>query len=590
MTRLFNEPTAFADELVEGFVAANRRWVRSVEGGVARRQRTPEGQVAVVIGGGSGHYPAFGGLVGPGLAHGAAMGNLFASPSAQQVYAVSKAAQNGGGVFLSYGNYAGDVLNFDSAQKRLDDEGIPCRTVVVTDDISSAPADEVSRRRGIAGDLTVFKVAGAAAAEGADLDEVVRLAALANDRTRSIGVAFSGCTLPGADAPLFDVPEGRMAVGMGIHGEPGISETDVPTADGLAELFVSSLLNELPPGVDDARGQRAAIILNGLGSVKYEELFVVYRRVDRLLEEAGVTVVEPEVGELVTSFDMAGASLTILWLDEELERLWSAPADTPAYRKGSVAAESASGSDEDVDALSDETATSAESLPEGSPASRATAAVVTALLETLSREMDEHAEELGHIDAVAGDGDHGIGMQRGASAALAAAKDARERGAGAGSVLARAGDAWSNRAGGTSGALWGLALTTLGSRIGDEQDPGASDIAAAIEAAVDAIRGVGKAEVGDKTMVDAIVPFAGTFREELERGSAPGDALAAAALAATDAAKATEDLMPRMGRARPHAEKSLGSPDPGAHSFALIVTAISAALPAAAAQPEQENS
>jgi dihydroxyacetone kinase len=332
------------------------------------------------------------------------------------------------------------------------------------------------------------------------------------------------------------------------------------------------------------------VILNGLGSVKYEELFVVYRAVDRLLEEAGVTVVEPEVGELVTSFDMAGASLTILWLDEELERLWSAPADTPAYRKGSVSAAAATDSDDDADALPDESGSDADSLTEGSPASRATATVVTALLETLSREMDEHAEELGRIDAVAGDGDHGIGMQRGASAALAAAKEARDKGAGAGSVLARAGDAWSNRAGGTSGALWGLALTTLGTRIGDEQDPAAADIAAAVEAAVEAIRGVGKAEVGDKTMVDAIVPFAETFRRELERGSAPADALAAAALAATDAAKATEDLMPRMGRARPHAEKSLGSPDPGAHSFALIVTAISTALPTVAAQPEQEIS
>jgi D-erythrulose 4-kinase len=588
MTRLFNDPTAFADELVEGFVAANRRWVRRVEGGVARRHRTPEGQVAVVIGGGSGHYPAFGGLVGSGLAHGAAMGNLFASPSAQQVYAVSKAAENGGGVFLSYGNYAGDVLNFDTAQQRLNDEGIRCRTVVVTDDISSAPVEEISRRRGIAGDLTVFKVAGAAAEEGADLDEVVRVATLTNDRTRSMGVAFSGCTLPGADAPLFEVPEGRMAVGLGIHGEPGISETEVPTADGLAELFVSSLLKELPSGVDDARGQRVAVILNGLGSVKYEELFVVYRRVERLLEEAGVTVVEPEVGELVTSFDMAGASLTILWLDGELERLWSAPADTPAYRKGSVSAqESAEQGDEVADEVVGEGGASAEALPEASTASRAAATVVTSLIETLSREMDEQAEELGRMDAVAGDGDHGIGMQRGASAALAAARDARERGAGAGSVLARAGDAWSNRAGGTSGALWGLALTTLGTRIGNDRDPSALDIASAIDAAVDAIRGAGKAEVGDKTMIDAIVPFAARLREELERGSAPADALAAAAVAATDAAAATADLLPRMGRARPHADKSLGTPDPGAHSFALIVTAIAAALPTVAAQPEQ---
>ena len=227
-------------------------------------------------------------------------------------------------MFFSYGNYAGDVLNFDAAQEQLKAEGIDCRTVLVTDDIWSAPPEEFEKRRGIAGDLTVFKVAGAAAEEGASLDEVERLARHTNDRTRSFGVAFDGCTLPGKSAPLFTVPEGRMAVGLGIHGEPGIDETDVPTADGLAELFVSRLLDEVPAGVEVA-GARVVPILNGLGSVKYEELFVVYRSVDRLLRAAGVEVVDPEVGEFCTSFDMAGCSLTLLWLDDELERLWTAP-------------------------------------------------------------------------------------------------------------------------------------------------------------------------------------------------------------------------------------------------------------------------
>ena len=169
----------------------------------------------------------------------------------------------------------------------------------------------------------------------ASLDEVERLARHTNDRTRSFGVAFDGCTLPGKSEPLFTVPQGRMAVGLGIHGEPGIDETDVPTADELAELFVSRLLQEVPEGVE-VSGARVVPILNGLGSVKYEELFVVYRSVDRLLRAAGVEVVDPEVGEFCTSFDMAGCSLTLLWLDDELERLWTAPADTPAFRRGSV--------------------------------------------------------------------------------------------------------------------------------------------------------------------------------------------------------------------------------------------------------------
>ncbi|HYI84343.1 MAG TPA: dihydroxyacetone kinase subunit DhaK, partial [Acetobacteraceae bacterium] len=212
MTRLWNEPSAFADEMIDGFVAANGRYVRRVPGGVVRSTVVPDGQVAVVIGGGSGHYPAFGGLVGQGLAHGAAMGNLFASPSTQQVQSVANAAHRGGGVFLSYGNYAGDVLNFDAAQDRLRAAGIPCATVTVTDDISSASIEERHRRRGIAGDLTVFRIAAAAAEAGYDLGEVERVARVANERTRSFGVAFTGCTLPGAEQPLFSVPEGRMAI------------------------------------------------------------------------------------------------------------------------------------------------------------------------------------------------------------------------------------------------------------------------------------------------------------------------------------------------------------------------------------------
>jgi len=395
MTRLFNDPPDFLDELVEGFVAASGRWIRAVPGGVVRSTVAPEPTVGLVIGGGSGHYPAFAGLVGPGLAHGAAMGNLFASPSTQRVYSVAKAADQGRGVLLSYGNYAGDVLNFNAAQDRLREEGIDCRTVLVTDDIWSAPADQVEKRRGIAGDLTVFKVAGAAAEEGSSLDEVERVARLANDRTRSFGVAFSGCTLPGAPAPLFTVPEGRMAVGLGIHGEPGIEETDVPTAEGLAELFVSRLLKEVPAGVE-VSGARVVPVLNGLGTVKYEEMFVVYRSIDRLLRAAGVEVVDPEVGEFCTSFDMAGCSLTLLWLDDELERLWTAPADTPAFRRGSIAER------EHVDTSAVEA--EQKTIPPASDESRQAATTIAALLARVADVIDEQADELGRMDSVAGDG------------------------------------------------------------------------------------------------------------------------------------------------------------------------------------------
>jgi dihydroxyacetone kinase len=566
MTRLWNDPADFADEMIAGFIAANERSVRGVPGGVVRSTVVPDGQVAVVIGGGSGHYPAFGGLVGQGLAHGAVMGNLFASPSTQQVHTVARAAERGAGVFLSYGNYAGDVLNFDAAQEKLRAEGIACETVAVTDDIFSASADEKHKRRGIAGDLTVFRTAAAAAEAGYDLAGVTRVAAHANERTRSFGVAFSGCTLPGAPEPLFTVPAGRMAIGLGIHGEPGIEETDIPTADGLAELLVSRLLDEVPDDVEVA-GARVVPILNGLGSLKYEEMFVVYRRIAQLLADAGLVLVDPHVGEYCTSFDMAGTSLTLFWLDDELEQLWETPVDTPAYRRGSVIA-AARADVADADSVAE------IAVERGDEESVAVAAVVQAAVQGIVDTVDEHVEEFGRIDAVAGDGDHGIGMQRGSHAALAAATDAAEAGAGAATTLARAADAWADRAGGTSGALWGVILNAIATRLGDAGRPDAAAVAAGIDAGTRGVMEYGKAEVGDKTMVDALVPFSSTLTAAVDGGTSFVDAWRSAADAATRAAAATADLLPRMGRARAHGQNSVGTPDPGAHSLALIVTAV----------------
>lgn len=566
MTRLWNTPADFADEMIEGFVAANRRSVRRVHGGVARATKTPEGQVAVVIGGGSGHYPAFGGFVGPGLAHGAAMGNLFASPSSQQVFAVAKAAENGGGVLLGYGNYAGDVLNFDAAQDQLRAAGIACESIAVTDDISSAPASEIEKRRGIAGDLTVFRTAGAAAAAGLPLDEVARLARHANDRTRSFGVAFTGCTLPGAEEPLFKVETGTMAVGLGIHGEPGLGSTAIPTADGLAELLVSSLLAELPSGVSSPRGARVVPVLNGLGALKYEEMFVVYRKIERLLDDAGVHVVDPHVGEYCTSFEMAGTSLTLFWLDDELESLWDTGVDTPAYRRGTVHEE------EDL-APDDRAEDDSDVIGEADDASRTLAGTVAALFDVWVDVIDEHADELGRMDQIAGDGDHGIGMQRGVHAAREAAHAAAGRGAGAGTTIARAADAWSDRAGGTSGALWGAILHAVAERIGDAGLPDAEDLSETLQDATQRVLAFG-AVPGDKTMVDALVPLADAFASATASGATVARSWSAAADAATAAAASTAELMPRMGRARAHHEKALGTPDPGAHSLALLAASL----------------
>lgn len=569
MSYVLNDSSAFADESAEGFIAAHRDLVRRVSGGVARRAATAEGQVAVVIGGGSGHYPAFAGLVGHGLAHAAAMGNVFASPSSQQVHAVARSVATPAGVLLTYGNYAGDALNFDLAEERLRADGIPCRTVRVTDDIASAAPHEREKRRGIAGDLVVFKVAGWAAEQGRDLDGVVDIATRANDRTRSLGAAFSGCTLPGAAEPLFVVPDGQMALGMGIHGEPGIEMLPLPTARELAELLVARLLQEAP---SDA-GTRVGVILNGLGSVKGEELFVIYATVAEQLSAAGLEIVDPEVGEYATSFEMAGVSLTLVWLDDELEQAWRAPAYAPGYRKGSVTARGGQDLADAVDADEGATATVRAASAEVADAGR----LVAAAIEAIRTVIDESADELGRLDAIAGDGDHGIGMKRGAHSAAEAAAQTSVAGAGPGTVLIAAGDAWADRAGGTSGALWGMGLRALGQVLGDQDVPDAARVAAGVDAAREAVQRFGKAVVGDKTLVDALVPFSDTLQQRVaETGLA--QAWTEAAAAATAAAASTADLLPRMGRARPHMEKSIGTPDPGAVSLALAMTAVADVL------------
>ncbi|MGH3438554.1 MAG: dihydroxyacetone kinase family protein [Sciscionella sp.] len=566
MTRLFDDPAAYAEDMLAGFVAAHPEHVRAVPGGVVRAHRQRRGKVAVLTGGGAGHYPAFCGVVGPGFADGAVVGNVFTSPSAQQAYSVGRAAESGAGVLYLFGNYAGDVMNFGLAAKRLGDEGIQARTFAVTDDVASAPASDVSRRRGIAGDFTVFKTASAAAEEGRSLPDVEDVARRTNDRTRSLGVAFAGCTLPGASEPLFTVADGTMGVGLGIHGEPGVSEAALPSAAELARTLVDGLLAEAPPDV----GDRVTVILNGLGSTKYEELYVLWGHVSRLLAGAGLTTVQPEVGELVTSLDMAGCSLTLTWLDDELERLWRAPVDTPAYRKGTAVADVATGTDTNR-AAPEPHPEPAATLASGDAVRTARSALEA--LRATSRVLHEHAEELGKLDAVAGDGDHGRGMCRGADAALAAAEKAVAESYAPSSLLAAAGDAWAGEAGGTSGALWGAGLRAFGAGLPAGSAARPAELAAGAEAALAAVTKLGKAEPGDKTLVDALVPFTRVLRRETDGGAAPARAFGSAVSEAENAARATAELTPRIGRARPLAERSVGTPDPGATSLALILRA-----------------
>lgn len=556
--------------MVEGFLAAYGRYVKRVPdaSGVMAVGSPVEGKVSVLIGGGSGHYPAFCGVVGQGIADGAVIGDIFTSPSGEQAYRCMKALDGGAGLLMSYGNYSGDVLNFDMAQTRCRGEGMDVRTVIVTDDVASAPKGKEEERRGVAGDHYVFKVAGASAARGDDIDGVEEAAQKANAATRSIGIAFAGCTLPGQSEPLFTVEPGTMEVGMGVHGEPGIQTAGLQPASGIAELLVDSLMENAPEGA----GSKAAVMLNGLGSTKYEELFVLFGDVNRLLREKGIEVHSPLVGELVTSLDMAGCSLTLMWLDDDLQELHDAPAATPAFSQGSVDMPSAMGNGASA-AQSSDSASITESAGEGGELTESGAVALDALERALDS-LKTSEDELGKLDAAAGDGDHGAGMVRGMTAAVEAARD----GGTAGSVLMRAGTAFAGAAGGASGALYGAWITALGQPLGDEEKPDAASLHEALQSSLSTLEDLGKAEPGDKTMIDTLDPFVRSFGEAAGEGVSPAEAWEQALAAAEKGVDSTADMVSARGRAAKLGERSRGHKDPGAVSMLYVLRAAGEAL------------
>lgn len=326
LKKLINDPFDAVDEMLEGFVAAHADLVRVAGPRVVARRVAAGPKVGLVVGGGSGHEPAFLGYVGQGVADAAAIGNIFAAPGADVCLDAIRAAASGRGVLLAYGNYAGDVLNFDLAAELAAAEGIVCRTIRVTDDVASAGADERERRRGIAGLFFVFKVAGAAAERGDSLEAVVRLAERTNDMSASIGVALAPCEVPGAGRPTFEIGPDEIEIGMGIHGEPGLERGRIESADAVADRMVEAILaDQRARGLEPAE---VALLVNGLGATAHLDLYIVYRAARRRLEAAGWTIGRSFVGEYVTSLEMAGASISILRLDDELRALLDAPART----------------------------------------------------------------------------------------------------------------------------------------------------------------------------------------------------------------------------------------------------------------------
>jgi dihydroxyacetone kinase phosphoprotein-dependent L subunit len=573
--KLINAPENIIPEFIEGLVGAYPDLL-SVEGltgrAVVARHGPRDGKVGIVVGGGSGHEPAFAGYVGRGLADAAAVGNVFASPSPEQILDAGRAADGGAGVVFLYGNYTGDVLNFTMAAEELEAEGTPVRQIAVTDDVASASIERRGERRGVAGDFFVFKCAGAAADLGEPLARVETLARLANDNCRSMGVALGACSLPQTGTPNFEIGTEEMEIGMGIHGEPGMRRDKLASADAVTDLLMEPILHELAL----APGDRVAVLVNGLGATTQLELFVIFRRVRQILDAKGIDVHASWVGEYATSLEMAGASVTLLKLDDTLTRLLDHPCRTPALTVGVAPAPLPAARRRARQARVFK-ATAAVDRATLDASGRVTPDVFLSMMRAIAAAIREQKDWLSQLDGVIGDGDHGVTMDIGWTA-VGHVLDTRPHDEVIAQTCERIAHAFLTAVGASSGPLYAGAFRGAAGAVAHRLNLDGVALAAWVKGMSDGILARGGAQPGDKTMIDAWMPAAEAAVKAAESG---GDELAVLQ-AARDAAKAgmdyTAKIESRRGRSAKLGLRSLGHIDPGAASAYVALGAMAAAL------------
>lgn len=555
------------DEMLLGYLTAYRNYYKKVEGYNAFTYRGKrEDKVALVIGGGSGHEPMFSGFCGAGLADGVACGNVCASPNPQLIKEVGKAVDQGRGVLFVYGCYAGDNLNFDMAEELLQAEGIKTAHVRIWDDLASAPKERISDRRGIAGDVFVIKVAGAACDAGFDLDEVVRITEKARDHVSSIGIATLPCTLPGNEKPTFELADDEMEYGMGIHGEPGIERTKMAPA----EVIVARMYAELKKEMDLQAGEEVAVLVNGLGATPLLELNLVYYDLYKLLCKDEVKVYDADIKAYCTSQEMGGFSITFMRMDEELKKYYDAPCYSPFYAKGSIEGAVTKADDGEEELLLEDEVLSETRIVrsrEGVLDVLSAEDARNMLLYIADKVMKKKAY-LTEIDSAIGDGDHGIGMYGG----MKKAKKKLLTMAGEENVyklFEEAGTQMLNSMGGASGVIFGSLYLAGAEGMSPQGQINGDDLAKMEKKSLAAIQERGKAKVGDKTMVDALAPAVAAMEENA--GKSLIEMLKAAEQAAAQGVEDTKKYTAKFGRAKSLLERAIGHQDAGATSVWLIL-------------------
>lgn len=574
MQRFINDPDDIVDETVAGFVKAHRNLVRKDPENprvVVSRFAPQEGKVGIVTGGGSGHEPAFVGYVGQNMVDAVAIGELFSSPTAKSFADAIRAADGGAGVAVLYGNYAGDNMNVRMASEMVGPEGIELATVVANDDVCSAPPHEREKRRGVAGEIFMWKVGGAKAALGGSLAEVQAAAQKAIDSCRSVGVGLGPCTLPALGHPNFQIKPGTMEVGIGHHGEPGARVEQLKTADEVADDMLKIVLedHDLPEGTE------VAVLVSGLGATPVNELYVLYDRIEVGLEKAGLQVHRVFVGNYFTSLEMVGATLTVMALDDELKTLLDVSCASPGMTLsgnvtapvGKISVRRHHGKASERVALSVPRA----SAPVGPEILDLTTA--SGIVEELAAVVVANKEHLSNIDGLIGDGDHGINMAKGFSRA---AEQIVGQNVSLATAFDKLSDVLMSEIGGSMGPLYGFVFRNMALSIEGQDVIDAEGISAMLNAGLQGASATGGAKIGDKTLVDCFVPAVLAFDGTKDQGLVP--ALSAMGKAAETGRDSTIDLVAKLGRAARLGERSRGVPDAGATSCCLILNELAAAI------------
>ncbi|MFP7479489.1 dihydroxyacetone kinase subunit DhaK [Terribacillus saccharophilus] len=579
MKKIINRPEDVVLEMCHGLVLAHPELELLKKYKVIKRKQPQTNKVTLISGGGSGHEPSHAGFVGEGMLDAAVCGDMFASPSQIQVYQAIKETAGEKGTLLIIKNYSGDIMNFKNAAHLAKEDGLEVDYVKVDDDIAVEDSLYTVGRRGVAGVVLVHKVAGAAAAAGRDLQQVKAVAEKAVSHTRSIGVALTSCTLPGGE-PTFKLAEDEMEYGVGIHGEPGIRREKVLSADELAKQMVDDLLKEGQPEED------AALLINGFGGTPLQELYLFNQSVNRELAERNIKVNRIFVGNYMTSIDMAGVSVTIMSLDDELRTLLSSQSDTPAFKIDGPVEQPAFSDFQEIADNADvsyqvETDNSYAIVKEDS----ITLENIIYLVDKMSEIIIENEAAFNKLDTHAGDGDFGNSVAKG----FRQLKREWKQIIGQDDLtIASFFDASSmvimEHCGGASGPIWGGAFRAAGKAAEGKQGLSVTEFAELLRRVVSAIQDIGErsfgrgAEVGDKTLIDALAPCADSWKQSAADSDSVKTAFKKGAEAAVTGADKTKEIVARMGRAGTVGERSLGYPDAGAHALGVIFTELADSL------------